>query len=153
MAVYSIRKAGAAITPDTGTVAFLTMITATTRKLRVQEISMSGLGNASAANEIQVCASPAGTTPGGAITPFPQDPGASVAAGFTTATTWATAPVVPAAGGLAFGVNANGGTYRWLAKTNFELLAQDGVTNYKNMSVKVVSGGSTCSFHTIVEEL
>lgn len=153
MAVFSIRKAGAAITPDTGTVTFLTAIAATNRALRVQELSASGLGTASAANEFQVAASPTGTTPGGALTPGPFNPLSTAAAAFTTATTWATAPVVNAQSGIAFGVNANGGTYRWLAKTNFELIAQQAIASMAIMSYKVVSGTSTLAFHTLIEEL
>ena len=153
MAVFTVRKAGGAITPDTGTVTYLVAIAAANRALRVQEISASGLGTASAANEFQVAASPTGTTPAGALTPSPYNPLSTAAAGFTTATSWATAPVVVAATGIAFGVNANGGTYRWLAKTNFELMAQNAVASMAVMSYKVVAGTSSIAFHTIIEEL
>ena len=153
MAVYSLRKAGGAITPDTGTVAYLSMIPATTRSIRLQEVSSSGLGTASAANEFQLTPAPAGTTPGGAVTPLPLHPMGQVAAGFTTATTYATAPVRPAQGGISYGVNANGGTYRWLAKTNFELMATAGITGTATLGWAVVSGTSSCSGHIIIEEL
>jgi len=153
MAVFTIRKSAAVLTPDTGTVTFLVAIAATNRALRVQEVSMSGLGTASAANEIQVAPSPTGTTPGGAITPSPYNPLSTAAAAFTTATSWATSPVVVAATGIGFGVNGNGGTYRWLAKTNFELIAMQAVASMAVMSYKVVSGTSTVAFHTIIEEL
>lgn len=154
MAAYTIRKAGAAITPDTGTAVFLSVIPATTRAVRVQEISLSGLGIASAANEFQFAAAPTGTTPGGAITASPYNPLATAASGFTTATTYATAPTVVAATGLAVGVNANGGTYRWLAKTNFELMAMaGGPASMATLAYKVVAGTSSIAFHTIIEEL
>jgi hypothetical protein len=153
MAVFTLRKAGGAITPDTGTVAYLSLITATNRALRVVEVSHSGLGTATAANEFQVTPAPAGTTPGGAVTPFPLSPLSVAASAFTTATTYATAPTRPAQGGIAYGVNANGGTYRWLAKTNFELIAQQTATNYVTMAWAVISGTSTMAGHMIVEEL
>jgi hypothetical protein len=153
MAVFSIRKAGGAITPDTGTVAYLSMIPATNRALRVVEASSSGLGTATAANEFQLCPAPAGTTPGGAVTPAPWDPISSAAAAFTTATTYATAPSRNAVAGIAYGVNANGGTYRWLAKTNFELKAQQAVAAFATMAWAVISGTSSIAGHIIVEEL
>jgi hypothetical protein len=153
MAIYSLRKTQAVNTPDTGTVAYLSMIPAATRSIRIQEVSSSGLGTASAANEYQLTPAPAGTTPGAAVTPFPLSPLGQVAAGFTTATTYATAPVRPAQGGIAYGVNANGGTYRWLAKTNFELISMSGITNSATMAWAVVVGTSTMSGHVIVEEI
>jgi len=152
MAVYSIRKLGGAITPDTTSVSYMSMIPAATRSIRLQEVSTSGLGTASAANEFQLTPAPAGTTPGGGVTPFPLSPLGQVAAGFTTATTYATAPVRPAQGGIAYGVNANGGTYRWLAKTNFELISMSGITNSATLGWAVVSGTSACASHAIIEE-
>ena len=153
MAIYSLRKAGGAITPDTGTVTYLSMIPAATRSIRIQEFSHSGLGTASAANELRMTPAPVVTTPGGAVTPFPLSPLGQVAAGFTTATTYATSPTLPAQGGVAYGVNANGGTYRWLAKTNFELISMSGITNNATMGWAVVSGTSSLAGHVIVEEL
>lgn len=153
MSIFTVRKAGAAITPDTATVAFLTAIAATNRALRVQEVSASGLATASAVNEFQVAAAPTGTTPGGAVTPAPFNPLSSAAAAFTTATTWAAAPAVLAPAGIAFGVNANGGTYRWLAKTNFELMCQQAIASMAVMAYRVIQGTSSVAFHTIIEEL
>ena len=153
MAVYTVRKASGVIAPDSGTTMFLSVIPAATRSVRCQEFSFSGLGVATAANEFQIALSPAGTTPGGALTPYPFSPLSQVAAGFTTATTYATAPVLNAQAGLAIGVNANGGTYRWLAKTNFELITTAGITNAANLNFKVISGVSTIAFSTILEEI
>lgn len=153
MGVYSIRKAGGAITPDTGTVTYLSMIPAAGRSIRVQEFSHSGLGTASAANELRMTPGPVGTTPGAAVTPSPMNPLSAAAAGFTTATTYATAPTLVAATGVAYGVNANGGTYRWLAKTNFELMATAGITALATMAWAVVSGTSSLAGHVLVEEL
>lgn len=154
MALYTLRKAGGAITPDTGTAVYLSMIPATTRSIRVQEFSHSGLGTASAANELRMTPGPTGTTPGGAVTPAPFNPLGTVAAGFTTATTYATAPSLPAQSGVAYGVNANGGTYRWLAKTNFELIASAAVAgNFATMGWAVISGTSSLVGHVIVEEI
>jgi len=154
MAVFTFRKAGAAIATDTGTVGFLSALAATNRALRVQEFSGSGLGTASAANEFQCAPGNAGTGALTNIAPFPINPISSAAAGFTAGTTYATAiPTVNAQAGLAYGINSNGGTYRWLAKTNFELFAQQAIAGYQSMNWKVISGTGTIAFHTLIEEL
>lgn len=154
MAVFSFRKVGAVVAPDTGTVTFLSALAATTRALRIQELSASGLGTASAANEFQCAPGNAGTGALTNIAPFPINPLSTLAAGFTAGTTYATAiPTVNAQAGIAFGVNANGGTYRWLAKTNFELFAQQAIAGYQSINWKVVSGVSTIAGHMLIEEL
>lgn len=154
MAVFTFRKVGAAVAVDTGTVTFLSALAATTRALRVQEFSASGLGTASAANEMQVAPGNAGTGALTNIAPFPINPMSTAAAGFTAGTTYATAiPTVNAQAGVAFGVNANGGTYRWLAKTNFELFSNAATAGYQSMNWKVISGSSTLAGHMMFEEL
>lgn len=153
MALYTLRKPGGAITPDTGTVTYMSMIPAATRSIRIQEFSHSGLGTASAANELRMAPAPAGTTPGGPVTPAPANPYATVAAGFTTATTYATAPSTNAQAGVSYGCNSNGGTYRWLAKTNFELISQSGITSFATMGWIVVAGTGSLTGHIIIEEI
>lgn len=154
MAVFSFRKAGAAIAVDTGTVTFLSALAATNRALRCQEFSGSGLGNASASNEFQAAPGNAGTGALTNIAPFPLMPFSTAAAGFTAGTTFATAiPTVNAQAGLSYGINSNGGTYRWLAKTNFELYSQQATAGYQTLNWKVISGTGTISFHALIEEL
>ena len=154
MAVFTFRKAGAAIAADTATVSFLSALAAANRALRVQEFSASGLGTATAANEFQVAPGTAGTGALTNIAPFPINPLSTAAAGFTAGTTYATAiPTVNAQAGVAFGVNSNGGTYRWLAKTNFELFAQQAIAGYQSINWKVISGTGTIAGHMIFEEL
>ena len=123
MAVYTFRKAGAAIAADTATVTFLAMQPVTNRAVRIQEFSASGLGTASAANEFQVAPGAVGTGALTAIAAFPINPLSTAASGFTSGTTFATAiPVVNAQAGVAFGVNSNGGTYRWLRRRTLNSL-------------------------------
>lgn len=154
MAVFSFRKAGAAIAVDTGTVTFLSALAATNRKLRCQEFSGSGLGNASAANEFQAAPGNAGTGALTNIAPFPFYGDSTAAAGFTAGTTYATAiPTVNAQAGLGYGINSNGGTYRWLAKTNFELISQQAIAGYQTLNWKVISGTGSIVFHALIEEL
>jgi hypothetical protein len=87
------------------------------------------------------------------VTPTPFSPLATVAAGFTTATTYATAPAINAQAGISYGVNSNGGTYRWLAKTNFELIASAAVASFATMAWAVVSGTGTLTGHVLIEEI
>jgi len=154
MAVFNFRKAGAAIAADTATVTFLSCLALTNRAVRTVEISASGLGNASSANEFQYAQGNAGTGALTAIAAFPANPLSTAASGFTAGTTYATAiPAVNAQAGIAFGVNANGGTYRWLAKTNFEIIAQQAIAGYQSLNWKVISGTSTIAAHALWEEL
>lgn len=154
MAVFTFRKVGATIAADTATVSFLSILPLTNRSVRIQEFSASGLGTASAANEFQVAPGNAGTGALTSVAAFPISPLSTAASGFTSGTTYATAiPTVNAQAGVAFGVNANGGTYRWLAKTNFELFSAQAVAGYQSMNWKVVSGTSTIAGHMMIEEL
>jgi hypothetical protein len=154
MAVFSFRKAGGSVAPDTSTVTVLSFLAATNRALRMVEFSGSGLGVASAANEFQVAPGNSGTGALTNIAAFPVDPMSTAAAAFTAGTTYATAiPTVNAQAGAGFGINANGGTYRWLAKTNFELKASQAVAGYQSLNWKCISGTSTIALHAIVEEL
>jgi hypothetical protein len=155
MAVFSMRKAAGTPAADTGTVTYLSALAATTRALRVQEFSASGLGTASGANDFRVAPGDSGTGALTNLTPFPLHPMSTAVAGFTAGTTYATAiPTVNTNAGVAFGVNANGGTYRWLAKTNFELISMQSVAGYQSMNWKCVSAaGTNVSGHMIFEEL
>jgi hypothetical protein len=154
MAVFTYRRAGAAVAPDTSTVEVLAFLAATNRKIRLVELSASGLNTATAANEFQFAPGNAGTGALTSIASFPNDPASSAASGFTSGTTFATAiPTVNAQAGIGFGVNANGASYRWLAKTNFEIMAAQAVSGYQSLNWKCVSGTSTICGHVIVEEL
>jgi hypothetical protein len=156
MAVFTFRKAGAVPAVDTGTVTFLSALAATTRALRLVEASASGLGTATAANEFQIAPGTAGTGALTNIAPFPINPLSTAAAGFTAGTTYATAiPTVNSQAGIAFGVNSNGGTYRWLAKTNFELFASQASANYASLNWKVIATGEAGNIagHAIFVEL
>ena len=154
MAVFTWRRAGAVTAVDTATVTFFSALAATTRALRAQEFSFSGLGTASAATEFQITPGTAGTGALTNVAPFPINPMSTAAAGFTAGSTYATAiPTVNAQGGLGIGVNANGGTYRWLAKTNFELFASQATAGYQTLNVKCIAGTNSIAFHAIIEEL
>jgi hypothetical protein len=154
MAVFTYRRAGAAVAVDTATVTTLSFLAATNRSVRLIELSASGIFNATQANEFQVAPGNAGTGALTSIASFAINPLSTAASGFTSGTTYATAiPTVNAQAGIGFGVNANGGNYRWLAKTNFELIAMQAISGYQSLNWKTISGTSTIAGHAIVEEL
>jgi hypothetical protein len=155
MSVYSFRKTGAAPSTDSGTVMYLSIIAAAGRMVRLVETSFNGQGTASAVNEFIVTP---GTTGGGALTSvasFPLNPMSTAASGFTSGTTWATSvPTFNAQSGLSIACNSNGGVYRWLAKTNFELFASAANVNYGTLDWSCQQAGAAkVGFHTLVEEL
>lgn len=156
MAVFTWRKAGATPAVDTGTVTFFSILPLTNRAVRIQEFSLSGNFTATGFNEFQVAPGNAGTGALTNIAAFPINPISTAASGFTAGTTYATAiPTVNAQAGLAPGVNSNGGNYRWLAKTNFELFAAQATAGYQSMNWKVIatSANGSVSFHSQIEEL
>lgn len=144
---YSLSRSNTALPASTND--FLTILPATARTFRVIEISVGGMATASAANELQLARSSAGTTPGGAVTAQPLQE-AQAAAGFTNATTWAAQPTIgPVL--LRIPVNANGGLYRWVRPPGVDHVFVDGDTN-EQASFRPAVGTSAVSFHTIVEE-
>ena len=110
MGYYSLSRSNTALPASTND--FLTVIGAASRTFRLIEVSIGGMGTASAANELAVARSTNGTTSGGAVTNVPLQVN-QVASGFTNATTWTTQPTLGNVI-LRIPVNANGGLYRWV---------------------------------------
>jgi hypothetical protein len=125
----------------------LTLIGAAGRRLYVVEISVAGLGTVSAANDIAVQRSTGGTTGGGAITAAKMFDG-SAAAAFTNFTTWSAVPTLTGTGLLRFGVNANGGIYRWVARPGEEIE----LNGTEQLSIRPISGSSNVNLHVVVCE-
>lgn len=118
----------------------LTLTAAATRRAFLHEVSVSGLGTASAANELDAArATTVGVTPT-AQTPEKIDPH-SAAAASTVATAWATQPVVSSVKILRLGCNSNGGVYRWVAKPGEEIALYDTVTTGQ-LSLRFGVGGA-----------
>ena len=118
----------------------LTLTAAAVRRAFVHEVSVSGLGTASAANELDVArATTVGVAPT-AQTAEKVDPH-SAAAASTVATAWTTQPVVNAVKILRLGCNSNGGVYRWVAKPGEEIALYDTVTTGQ-LSLRFGVGGS-----------
>lgn len=89
-----------------------TLISATGRRIRVLSVSVGGTGTTSAAQGIVMSRSATGTTPTGGVTPDKAEHAEQPVAVFTTALTWATAPV-GATNGEVFPFNALGGGFRY----------------------------------------
>jgi hypothetical protein len=89
-----------------------TLISPAGRRIRVLGVSVGGSGSSSAPQGLLMSRSATGTTPAGAIVPTPAEHSEQPAATFTTATSWATAPV-GATNGEIFMWNALGGAFRY----------------------------------------
>lgn len=87
-----------------------TVISAASRRIRILSAEVGGGGATSAAQALVMSRSATGTTPAGAVTPTPQHVD-QVAAGFTTAASWAAAPA-GATNGVILPFNALGGGFR-----------------------------------------
>lgn len=140
MATYTVTRSNFALSTSSDA---MTIIPATNHSLYIIEVSVGGMGTASAANELGVYRSTGGTTGGGAITPTPVGRISSTnppASGTVVNTTWSAQPTL---GGLVVSlpVNANGGIYRWVARPGEEILA----VASDEISLRAVSGSSNVS--------
>lgn len=125
----------------------LTIIGVASRMYVIKQVVIGGMATASAANELGVFRSTAGTTPGGAVTSVPLQTNQS-AAGFTNATTWAVQPTL----GNCFvriPVNANGGLMVWSAQAAGIIIPSLGA---EQISFRSVVGTSNVTFTVFVEE-
>lgn len=143
MSFYAVNVSNAALNTSND---LMTFIAPANRRVRIHEISVGGMGTASAANELRVARSTGGTTGGGALTSEPVDPD-SVAAGSTVNTTWSAQPTIGNVI-LRIPVNANGGIYRWVAKPGEEIV----IRNSGQLSLRSAVGTSNVSAHVVFEE-
>ncbi len=136
------------ITP-TGGQDVITIVTASSRRARVLEVSVSGRGSSSAAQQLIIARSTGGTTGGGALTPNKFDHTDQPAAASTVNTTWSGQPTVDTHGEMV-GWNALGGANRWVPPKGFGIEAR----NAENISIRAPSGPTyqTMSVSVIYEE-
>lgn len=149
MATYGVARDNQ---PLSTTNDFMTLVPAANHPIQVVEISVCGMGTASAANSIGVYRSTGGVTGGGALTPTPMGKSGAIPAPNTVVdTTWSTQPTLTGSGfGLVLdlGVNANGGIYRWVARPGEEIL----VNNTDTLSIRGITGSSSLSIHIVFVE-
>lgn len=143
MGFYAVNISNTALNTSND---IMTFIAPANRRVRIHEISIGGMGTASAANELRVARSTGGTTGGGALTSEPVDPD-SVAAGSTVNSTWSAQPTIGNVI-LRLPVNANGGIYRWVAKPGEEIV----IRNSGQLSLRSAVGTSNVSVHVVFEE-
>jgi len=137
-----------AVTP-TGGQDVLTFISASSRRLRIKEISVVGRGSTSAAQQLQVGRSTGGTTGGGALTPDKFDHSDQAAAAMTVNTTWSAQPTLGAHYEVV-GWNALGGPNRWVPPGGKGFEARNG----EQISIRAPSGPTfqPVSISVVVEE-
>lgn len=141
---YSLSRSNVALSTTADSV---TIICAASRRLRLVEVSIGGMGTASAANELSVARSTGGTTGSAALTAAPllTDQAAAALSNFTA---WVAQPTLGNVL-LRLPVNANGGVYRWVARPGSEIELR----NSEQLSLRSAVGTSNVSFFALVEEL
>lgn len=113
----------------------MTIVTAASRRARLKQIILSGMGATSAAQRLRAGRSTGGTTGGGALTPNKYEHTDQPAAVSTVNTTWAAQPTIETH--LApLGFNALGGAMVWNAPLGRGFEAR----NAENMSIRAESG-------------
>jgi hypothetical protein len=136
------------ITPTAGN-DILTVLSIASRRGRIVEVSVSGRGTSSAAQQIEVGRSTSGSTGGGALTPGKFDHNDEPAAAFTYNTTWSVQPTLDTHSEV-IGWNALGGANRWIPPkgSGFEF------RNGEQISIRASSGVTfqACSISVVIEE-
>jgi hypothetical protein len=145
MAMYALSRSNVALNTANDTI---TIIAGASRRLRVIEVLVGGMGTASAANEVTVSRSTGGTTGGGALTPQKLQTDAPTQT-FTNFTTWSAQPSLSGDPVVRIPVNANGGVVRWLARADQMVEAR----NSEQISIRAAVGSSNVSLTVIVDEL
>ncbi len=139
MALFTVTRTSSALSTTADTI---TIVASATKPLRVLYAEASGMGNASAANEIVIARSTGGTTPGGAITPAPL--AGSGAASFTVYTSYSAAPSL----GVVLHrltVNANGGRDRFNPSPGLDIEVPAG----GQISIRSAAGTSNVTINEI----
>jgi len=150
MGRYVVKRVN--FTPANTTDDVLTLVSASSRRLRVLGVYANGQGASSAPQALAASrVSTAGITPGGAITPTKADHNDQPAAAFTTATTWGTQPVIET-NGITLSWNALGGYAPWNV-TQFSKGVLE-ARNGENISFRPIAGTTpqVMSLSVLVEE-
>jgi hypothetical protein len=150
MILYSVPVSSATLSTSADVI---TLTAGATRSIAVWEIDFTGMGVASAANEVVMFGvTTLGVTPT-AITPTPMS-ASSPASSFTAASAFATPPVVNTARYHNVPVNANGSRYFWRAANVFDCIPiPGGALAASQRSFRSVSGTSVVSGRVRVIEV
>jgi len=147
MATYTVSRDNVAQSTSSD---FMTFLPASGHSIQIIEISVCGMGTASAANSLGVYRSTGGTTGSSALTPTPVGRITSSippAASTVVDTAWVSQPTL---GGLilALGCNSNGGIYRWVARPGEEILC----VNADEISLRGITGTGNITVHVVFTE-
>lgn len=125
------------VTPSGGS-DLITIVAPSNRRVRIIEVSVAGRGTSSAAQQVQVSSSTAGTTPSSPITPTPFGQSEQPTAAASVYTAWAVQPTLTnsGAGSEIIGFNALGGANRWIPPGGAALEVRNGAC----ISVRATSG-------------
>lgn len=145
MSIFAVNRTRSALST---TADLLTITASATKPLKVLMGKLAGMDTASAANEVVIQRSTAGTTPSGAITPEKQDPG-SGAASFTVATAWAVQPTLSGGPLHRFAPNANGGIDPYVSLPGAEIFVPVGT----QISIRSNYGTSNVTANFLIEEI
>lgn len=140
--IYSYTQVSAAL--NAGTSDHISIKAAAARSMLLREYTYSGLGTASAANEIGVYRTTVGTI--GTSGFVPHNSSASAAGAFT-----AVAGATPTLGVKfhSFGLNANGALFRWVAGPGMAIESGGGL----QVGWRGVAGTSSATGMCIIEEI
>jgi hypothetical protein len=131
---YILKRA---LTPTAGSDIW-TVLSISSRRGRLIEVSVTGQGTSSAAQTIEIGRSTGGTTGGGAATPGKFDHTDQPAAAFTYNTTWAAQPTLDTHSKV-MGWNALGGYANWIAPKG----AGYEIRNAEQLSIRASATGVT----------
>lgn len=147
MAMYTVSKDNVALSTTNDLV---TLLPAAAHPIQVVEISICGMGTASAANSVGVYRSTAGTTGASGLTPTPVGRYSSTNPPVANTVVWTAWTTQPTLGGIVLdiAVNANGGIYRWVARPGEEIV----VASTDELSLRGITGSSNLSWHIVFLE-
>lgn len=147
MATYTLAKDSTALNTAAD---FMTIIPAAAHPIQIIEISISGMGTASAANSLGVYRSTVGTTGSSGLTPTPLGRYSSTNPPVSNTVVWTAWATQPTLGALILdlGCNSNGGIYRWVARPGEEIIC----ASTDEISLRAVSGSGTVSIHVVFAE-
>ena len=144
MALYWVSARN--ITPNVANDA-ITIISATSRRVKLRAVSIFSHGTTASANQAVVSRSTVGTTAGGAL--VPQATSADYpAAVTTTATTWAAQPALTAGSALTLDFGGNSGLNRLQSQLTTEIEARNG----ECISIRPLNTGVSMTINCLIEE-
>lgn len=141
--IYTASRTSSALSTTNDS---MTIISASSKTVRIKRIIFGSMGTASAANEIFISRSSGGTTGGGPITPTPHTV-EQPASACTVNTTWSVQPTLGVTI-LRATLNANGAVWVWVATPGEEIVLRNG----EQLSIRSVAGTSSVVIDVTWEE-